>query len=110
MRDISIFIGLPIEVSEAVCLLNVHDPSLSHLEVSSTSQTSFSSAISKWRTYTGVPSTIEHIKFLWVLLCCFVFFPHSGKPSMEYLPLAMAFTIGRPYDFKPLPWVSANQG
>ena len=34
---------------------------------------------------------------MWVLLCRFVFFPPSGKPSMEYLPLARAFTIGRPY-------------
>ena len=36
-RDISIFTELPIEGSKAVCLLDVHDPSLPHLEVSSTS-------------------------------------------------------------------------
>ena len=37
MRDISILTRLPIEGSEAVCLLDVHDPSLPHLEVFSTS-------------------------------------------------------------------------
>ena len=29
--------------------------------------------------------------------CCFVFFLHSGKPSMKYLSLATIFSIGRPY-------------
>ena len=95
--DISIFTRFPIEGSEAVCLLDVHDPSLPHLEVSSTSQTSYSSAIRKWRTSTRIPSIKEHIEFLWVLLCRFVFFPHSGKPSMKSLPLAKALAIGLPY-------------
>ena len=99
MRDISILIRLPVEGSEVVCLLDVHDPPLPHLEVSSTSQTSYSSAIQKWQTFTRVPSIIEHIEFLWVLLCRFVFFPYSGKPSMEYLPLVRAFAIGWPYAF-----------
>ena len=97
LRDISIFIGLHVEGSEVVCLLDVHNPLLPHLEVSSTSQTSYSSAILKWRTSSGVPSTTEHIKFLWVLLRRFVFFPHSSKPSMEYLPLARALTIEWPH-------------
>ena len=34
---------------------------------------------------------------MWVLLCFFGFFPHSSKPSMEYLPLARALSIGRHY-------------
>ena len=37
LRDISIFNGLHVEGSKVVCLLDVHDPSLPHLEVSSTS-------------------------------------------------------------------------
>ena len=37
LKDVSIFIGLPVEGSEVVCLLDVHDPSLPYLEVSSTS-------------------------------------------------------------------------
>ena len=97
LRDISIFTGFPIEGLEVVCLLDIHDSLLPHLKVSSTSQTSYSSAIRKWRTSTRVASTIEHIEFLWVLLCLFVFFPHSSKPSMEYFPLARALSIGRPY-------------
>ena len=48
MRDIPIFTGLLVEGSEAVCLLDVYDPSLPHLESSSTSQTSYSIAIQKW--------------------------------------------------------------
>ena len=47
LRGISIFTGLPIEGSEVLCLLYVHDPLIPHLEVSSTSQTSYSSAIRK---------------------------------------------------------------
>ena len=90
-------LGLHVEGLEAVCLLDVHNPSLPYLGVSSTSQTSYSSTKRKWQTFTGVPSTIEHIEFLWVLLCRFVFFPHSGKPSMDHLPLIRAFAIGRPY-------------
>ena len=35
--DISILTGLPVEGSEVVCLIDVHGPSLPHLEVSSTS-------------------------------------------------------------------------
>ena len=40
MRDISILTRLHVEGLEAVCLLDVHDPSLPHLEVSSTFETS----------------------------------------------------------------------
>ena len=93
LRDISIFTGYLIEGSKVVCLLDVHDLLLPHLDVCSTSQTSYSSTIRKWQTSTGVPFTIEHIEFIWVLLCRFVFFPHSGKPSMKYLPLAKALAI-----------------
>ena len=45
LRDISISIRLLVEGLEVLCLLDVHDPLLPHLEVSSTSQTSYSSAI-----------------------------------------------------------------
>ena len=78
LRDISIFTGLHVEGLEPVCLLNVHDPLLPHLEVSFTSQTSHSFAIQKWRTSTEVPSTIKYIEFLWVLLSRFVFFSSFG--------------------------------
>ena len=78
LRDISIFTRLLVTGLEVVCLLDVHDPLLPHLEVSSTSQTSYSSAIRKWRTSTGVPFTTEQIEFIWVLLCRFVFFSSFG--------------------------------
>ena len=104
MRDISIFTRLPFEDSEAVCLLDVYDPSLPHLEVSSTSQTSYSSAIRKWQTFTRIPYIKEHIEFLWVLLCHFFFFPHLGKPFMEYLPLARALPLGSPMLWVPFSW------
>ena len=97
LRDISVFAGLLVEGLEVVCLLDVHDTLLSHLKVSSTSQTSYSFSIRKRRTSIRVPSTTEHIEFLWVLFFRFVFFPHSGKPSMEYLPLARALAIGQSY-------------
>ena len=53
LRDISIFIGLSVKDLETVCLLDVHDPLLPNLEVSFTSETSYSSTIWKWRTPTG---------------------------------------------------------
>ena len=78
LRDISIFTGFHVEGSKAICILDVHDPSLPHLEVSSTSQTYYSSAIRKRRTSTGVPSTTYRIEFLWVFLCRFAFFFSFG--------------------------------
>ena len=57
LREISIFTRLSVEGSKVVCLLDVHDLLLHHLEVSSTSQTSYSSAIWKWLTSIRVPST-----------------------------------------------------
>ena len=44
-------------------------------------------------------SITEHVEFLWVLLCRYVFFSTYGKPEpgMEYLPLAKSLALGRPY-------------
>ena len=109
LRDISIFTGLHVKGLEAICFLDVHDPLLPHIEISSTSQTSYLSAIRKWRTSTRVLSTTKHIECLWVLLCRFVFFPHSGKPSLEYLPMARALAIGLPYALGTIPLASLYQ-
>ena len=38
----------------------------------------------------------KHVEFLWVLLCRYVFFPSSRKPTMEYLPLAKTLALGWP--------------
>ena len=43
---------------------------------------------------TGKPSAEEHIAFLWVLICQYIFCPSSSRPSMEYLPLAKALING----------------
>ena len=49
------------------------------------------------KSWPRVLSITKHIEFPWVLFYRFVFFPHSGKPSIEYLPLARALAIGKPY-------------
>ena len=48
-------------------------------------------------TSLGIPYAIEHVEFLWVLLCRYVFFLNSGKLAMDYLPLAKTLALGRPY-------------
>ena len=52
---------------------------------------------------------VEHVEFLWVLLCQYVFFPSSGKPAMEYLPLAKTLALGRPYTLGTLSFASIYQ-
>ena len=96
-RDITILRGLPIQGADALCFLDIQDSSFPAMEVSFTTQTSYSAIIRKWQDFIGVPSTYEHVEFLWVLLCQYVFFPNFGKPAMEYLPLAKTLALGRPY-------------
>ena len=43
------------------------------------------------------PSIAKNVKFLWVLLCRYVSFPTSRKPTMEYLSLVKSLALGRPY-------------
>ena len=97
LRDITILMGLPIRGADALCLLNIQDSSVPAIEVSSTTQTSYYVVIRKWHDVIRVPLTVEHVEFLWVLLCQYVFFPSSGKPTMKYLPLAKKLALGRPY-------------
>ena len=97
LRDITILTGLHIWGVDALCLLDIRHSSLPAIEVSSTIQISYSAIIQKWHDVNGVPSTVEHVEFLWVLLCRYVFFPISEKPTMEYLPLAKTLALGRPY-------------
>ena len=77
--------GLPIPGVDALCLLDIQDSSLPTIKVSSTTQTWYFVVISKWHDVTKVPSTAEHVEFLWVLLMLICFFPNSGKLSIEYL-------------------------
>ena len=46
---------------------------------------------------TGIPFTIEHVKFLWVLLCIYVFSPTSEKPTIEYLPSTKTLPLSQSY-------------
>ena len=66
LRYVTILTGLPIQGTN---LLDIQDSSLPVIEVSSTTQTSYSSTFQKWHGATRVPSAIEHVEFLWVLLC-----------------------------------------
>ena len=97
LRNITILRGLPIQGADASSLLDVQDSSLPAIEVSSTTQTSYFATIRKWHNFTKIPSTVEHVEFLWVLLCRYVFCPNSGKPSIEYLPLAKTLALTQPY-------------
>ena len=97
LRDVTILMCLSIQGVDALCLLDVQDSFLPAIKVSSTTQTSYSATIRKWHDVIEIPYTIEHVEFLWVLLCRCVFFPTSGKPSMEYLPLAKTLALGLPY-------------
>ena len=69
LRDITILTSLPIRGVDALCLLDIQNSSLSAIEVSSTTQTSYSVVIRKWHDVIKVPSMAEHVEFLWVLLC-----------------------------------------
>ena len=106
---ITILMGLPIQGADALCLLDVQDSSLLALEVTSTTQTLYSATIQKWYDVTGIPSIIEHVEFLWVLLCICIFFRISRKLAMEYLPLARTFDLGRPYALDTLLLTSVYQ-
>ena len=97
LSDVTILIGLPIQGSNALCLLDIQDSPLLAIEVSSTTQILYSATIRKWHDVTRIPSTIEHVEYLWIRLCRYVFFPTYGKSAMEYLPMAKTLTLGRPY-------------
>ena len=69
LRDVTILISLPIQGVDALCFLDVQDSSFPAIEVSSTTQTSYSTTIRIWHDVTRIPSTVEHVEFLWVLVC-----------------------------------------
>ena len=77
LRNITILTGLSIRGVNVLCLFDIQDSSLPAIEVSSTTQTSYFVAIWKWHDVTRVPLTVEHVDFLWVLLCRYVFCPSS---------------------------------
>ena len=62
--SITILIGLPIRGANALCLVDLQDSSFQAIEVSSTTQTSYSTIIPKWHDVTKVPSMAKHVEFL----------------------------------------------
>ena len=92
LRNVTILMCLPIQGADGMCLLDVQDSSLPTVEVSSTTQTSYSATIRKWHDVTRI-TTNEHVEFLWDLLCRYVFSPTSRKSTMEYLFLAKTLAL-----------------
>lgn len=67
------------------------------VSISSQEFTSYASASVAKKDYNlvSVPTVTEHILFLWVLVCKFIFSPAGGKPTMEYHhTLARSLAIG----------------
>ncbi|KZV49162.1 hypothetical protein F511_42762 [Dorcoceras hygrometricum] len=54
--------------------------------------------VKQYEACSDEPSVTEHIMFLWVLVCQYIFCPISGKPSSEYLPLACSLSTGKVYN------------
>ena len=65
---------IALSIAVVLCLLDTQDSSLLAIEVSSTIQTSYFATIQRWHDVTVIPSTVERVEFLWVLLCIYVFF------------------------------------
>lgn len=64
------------------------------VSISSQEFTSYASVAKKDYNLVSVPTVTEHILFLWVLVCKFIFSPAGGKPTMEYHTLARSLAIG----------------
>ena len=81
-------IGLPILMDDMVYL--IEEPLITPRH-----HDSYSSMINEVRHCE--PSFDEHVDFLWVLLCEYIFCPASTKPTIEYLPLAYALAESMHY-------------
>ena len=88
LLDILMVTGLPILSNDTVCLI---EDSL----ITPRYYDSYRSFINEVRH--GEPTFDEHVDFLWVLLCKFIFCPPFAKPTLEYLPLAYALAEGQYY-------------
>ncbi|EEF41207.1 conserved hypothetical protein [Ricinus communis] len=78
---------------ETTILLDARDPFLPAHEVSSTLHYSYHCIILRWFRGSGLPSIVEHIDFLWVLISQYIIYPLFSKPSIEILPIARAMVI-----------------
>ena len=75
-----------------VCLID--ESKYVETNISSRTYDTYPKVVSHYLPLTGEPSAEEHITFLWVLICKYIFYPSSARPSMEYLPLAKALVHG----------------
>ena len=73
LRDVTILIGLPLQGVDALCLFDAQVPSLPSIEISSTTQISYSSTIHKCHDVIGTPSTTEHVEF-YGFFCAYIYF------------------------------------
>ena len=88
LLDVFILTGLPILEDDVVCLIE-------ESFIIPKYYNSYSSLINEAR---HSESTFkEHVDFLWVLRCKYIFYLTSVKPILEYLPLAYALAKGKHY-------------
>ena len=92
LLDIFVITGLPILGDDTVCLID--ESKYVETNISSKTYDTYPKVVSHYLPLTGEPSAEEHIAFLWVLICKYIFCPSSARPSMEYLPLAKALVHG----------------
>lgn len=91
--DISLLLDLPTLGHDSPYFIN--DPSAPELAPPRFCFPSYKAVVSQWGSLTGDPSPTEHVMFLWVLICHYIFCPASGKPSAELLPLASSLSTGK---------------
>ena len=95
LHDVYYLTGLPILGFDIPCLI---DPeAFPSLTIKTKGISSFYQVITTWCYHTADPTLQEHVSFLWVLICRFIFCPASGKPSLEHLTLARALAAGNSY-------------
>ncbi|KZV39575.1 hypothetical protein F511_02038 [Dorcoceras hygrometricum] len=96
LYDIYLFTGLPLIGLDSPYLID--DSSAPKLAPPRYFFPSHRAVMKQYESCTGEPSITEHIMFLWVLVCQYIFCPISGKPSVEYLPLACSLSTGKVYN------------
>ncbi|KZV26039.1 hypothetical protein F511_13917 [Dorcoceras hygrometricum] len=96
LYDIYLFTGLPLIGPDSPYLIDDHAaPKLAPLRYC---YPSHRAVVKQYEDSSEDPTEIEHIMFLWVLICQYVFCPISGKPSAEYLPMACSLSTGKVYN------------
>ena len=88
LLDVFILTRLPILEDDMVCLIEEPFITPRHHD-------SYSSLINEVRH--GEPTFDEHVNFLLILLCKYIFYPTSAKPTIEYLPSAYTLAEGKHY-------------